>query len=75
MEGYQWGRAGDNGGKGMGIKKQKWQVQNRQGEVKNSMRNRKAKEFIWMTHGHELRLGNEGGRRGTGWKGIKRRKK
>ena len=28
-----------------------------------------------MTHGHELRSGNDGGREGTGRKGIKGRKK
>ena len=44
-------------------------------EVKNSMRNVEAKELICMTHGHELRLGNDGGRRGAEQRGIKRRKK
>ena len=38
---------------------------NRQGEVKNSMGNGEAKEFICMTHGHELRWGNAGGSGGT----------
>ena len=28
-----------------------------------------------MTHGHELRWGNAGGRAGAGWRGIKGRKK
>ena len=28
-----------------------------------------------MTHGHELRWGNDGGRRGTGHRGIQGRKK
>ena len=27
MEGYQWGAEGENGGKGTGNKKDKWQVQ------------------------------------------------
>ena len=31
-------------GEGRGNKKHKWQVQNRQGEVKNSMGNEEAKE-------------------------------
>ena len=31
-------------------------------EVKNSMGNGKAKELICVTHEHELRLRNEGGR-------------
>ena len=68
------GRA--KGGQGPGNKKHKWQVQNRQGEVKNSMGNREAKELICMTHGHELRWGNASGwGGGTGWRGIKGRKK
>ena len=33
----------ENGGKGTGNKKHKWQVQNRQGEVKNSMEMEKPK--------------------------------
>ena len=52
MEGYQWG--GGNGGKGTGNKLHKWSVQNRQGEVKNSIENGEAKELICITHGHEL---------------------
>ena len=52
---------GENGGKGTGNKKHKWQVQNRFGEVKNSMGNEEAKELICMTHGHELRWENAGG--------------
>ena len=64
----------ENGGKGTGNKKHKWQVQNRQGEAKNSIGNAEAKELICTTHGHELRGGCwwEGG---AGWKGIKGRKK
>ena len=49
-------------------------MENRQGEVKNSIVNVEAKELVCMTHGHELRLGNDGGRVGAGWRGIKRRK-
>ena len=47
-------------------------MQNRQGEVKNSIGNVEAKELIYMTHGHELK-GVEGmGHRGSaGWRGIK----
>ena len=33
-------------------------VQNRQGEVKNSIGNGEAKELICMTHGYELRWGD-----------------
>ena len=58
MEGYQQGIGRkENGGKGTGIKKHKWQVQNRQGEVKNSIENGEAKELICTTHRHELRGG------------------
>ena len=60
MDGYQQGGGGDNGGKDTGNKKHKWQVQNRQREVKNSIGNGEAKELIHMTHGHELRWGNYG---------------
>ena len=48
MEGYQQGEAGENGRKGAVNKKQKWQVQNRQGEFKNSMGNGKTKELIYL---------------------------
>ena len=75
MEGFQWhGRREEQGGKGTGNKKHKWQVQNRQGEVKNIMGNVKAKKLICMTHGHELRWGNAGGRGHAGQRGIKGRK-
>ena len=40
----------------------------------NSIRNGEAKEFICTTHGHELRGGNDGGRKGTKQRGIKERK-
>ena len=42
-------------GKGTGNKKHNWQIQNRQGEIKNSIGNGEAKELICITHGHELR--------------------
>ena len=54
---------GENGGKGTRNKKHNWKVQNRQGEIKNSIGNGEAKEFICMTHGHELREGGNAGRR------------
>ena len=44
-----------NGEKGTGNKKHKPSVQNRQGDVKNSVGNGEAKELIYMTHGHEVR--------------------
>ena len=44
---------GERGGKGTENKQLKWQVENRPGEGKNSIRNVEAKEFICMTHGHE----------------------
>ena len=59
MEGYQQGRGGRNGGKGTGNKKHKWQVQNRQEEVKNTIGNGEAKELTCTTRGHELRQGRE----------------
>ena len=46
MEGYHWGRGEENGGKGTENMKHTWQVQNRQGEVKNSIGNGEAKELI-----------------------------
>ena len=49
-----WEGDGENRGKGAGIKKHNWQVQNRQGNVKNSTGNGEAKELAYMTHGHEL---------------------
>ena len=65
MEGCQQARMGRDGGKCTGNKKYKWQVQNRQGEV-NSMGSGEAKELICMTHGHDQRLGNDGGKRVQG---------
>ena len=50
------------GGNGTENKQQKWQVENRQGEGKNSVGNVEAKELTCMTHGHELKVGNVGGR-------------
>ena len=41
---------GENGEKGTGVKKHNWQVQNRQGSVKNSIGNVEAKELICTTH-------------------------
>ena len=56
MEGYNLGRGrAENEGKGTGNKKYKWQVQNRQGEIQNSISNGEAKELTCTTHGHELR--------------------
>ena len=72
MEGYQRGG-------GWGIMEEKIHgiksiIQNRWGEVKNSIGNGEAKELICMTHVHELRWGNDGGREGTGQRGVKGRK-
>ena len=52
MEGYQQGWGEKNGRKGTGNKKHNGQVQNIQGEVKNSIGNGETKEFICTTHGH-----------------------
>ena len=55
LEDYQLererGRVGENV---QGLRSTSWQVQNRQGDVKNSIGNEEAKEFMCMTHGHEL---------------------
>ena len=62
-EGHQSGSGGENGGKGTGNKKPKWEVQNRLGELKDSMGNREAKELLCVTHGCELNGGwNAGGK-------------
>ena len=46
-----------------GLKSINWYVQNRQQEVRNGKGNEQAKEFICMTHGHELKGGIVGGER------------
>ena len=48
---------GEEGGKGTGNKKSNCYVQNRQGEVKNSVGNGEAKKLICTIYGHELRDG------------------
>ena len=48
------GRMGENGTRN---EKHNWQAQNKQGEVKNSTGNGKAKELVCTTHGYELRWG------------------
>ena len=50
------GREG-NGGKDTGNKKHKWQIQYRQGKVKNNIGTGEVIVLICVTHGHELRLG------------------
>ena len=71
MEDYQQEGEWGDGQKGTGNKKHKWQVQNRQEEVKNIIGNGEAKELICMTHGHELSRGMwMGGSTGRG-RGIK----
>ena len=45
-------------------------MENRLGEGKNSVGNVEAKEFISITHGHELWGGNVGGRGWAGWSGV-----
>ena len=44
----------ENGGKGTENKQHKWQVENRQGEIKNSIGNGETKELICMTPGHDM---------------------
>ena len=62
------------GGKGTGNKQHKWQVQSKQGEVKNSLGSGEAKELICTIHGHELRWENAGGRGETGGNGTGNKK-
>ena len=64
------GVGGGERGKGTENKQHKWQVENRQGEGKNSVGNVEAKELISMTQGHELQGGNLGGRWWAGWSGV-----
>ena len=64
-----------NGEKGTGKKKHNWQAQNRQGEIKNSVGNGEAKEFLCTTHGHELRVGGMLEGRGCRWRGDKEEQK
>ena len=57
------------GENGVGIKEHNWLEQNRQGDVKNSIRKGEAKELTYTTHGHELSGGDcwrEGGYRAEG---------
>ena len=45
-----------------------------QGEDKNSIGNVEAKELVCMTHAHELKKGNVGGRGCAGQRGVKQGK-
>ena len=72
MEGYQQGVGRGEREKGTKNKQHKWQIENSQGRVKNSIGNVEAKELICMTHGHELQGGMwEGGGGQDGVKGGK----
>ena len=55
MDGYQlgggWERMGENV---QGLRSTNWQLLNRQGGVKNNIRNGVTKEPICMTYGYEL---------------------
>ena len=62
MEGYQGGNGRRRVGKGTENKQHKWEVENRQWEVKNSIGNGEANELICTIHGHELKGENAGGR-------------
>ena len=56
LEGFWWGKGrGRMGEKVQGLRSTNWQVQNRQGEVRNGIGNGAAKELICMTHGPEPR--------------------
>ena len=62
MEGYQWG------GRGERLGKKVQGVRSVNGRHKIDRGNGEAKELICTTHGHELRWGNAGGRKGIGLK-------
>ena len=62
------------GEKVQGFRSTNWYVQNRQEKVKNSIGNKEAKEFVCMTHQHELRGRIARGNGGTRWRGGKGRK-
>ena len=71
MEDFQWGsERGRESERVQGISS-KWQVENRNGEVKNCIGNGEAKELTGVTHEDELRRGNAGGLGGQGGVGIK----
>ena len=45
MKGYQWGGKAKNGGKGTENKQHKWQVEDRQGEVRIVQEMQKSKNL------------------------------
>ena len=49
-----WERGRENRGKGAGVNKHNWYIQNSPGNVKNNIGNGEAKELICTMHGHEL---------------------
>ena len=56
-ESQKWkSHGGLSAGKDTGNKKHKWQVQNRQRDIKNSIGNEEAKGLICMPHGHKRGL-------------------
>ena len=72
LEGYHLGEVKRRiGEKVQGLRSTNLQVQNRQGDVKNSIGNGEAKDLIYMNHGHKLKGGFLEGKGGTGWKGEK----
>ena len=73
MEGYQCGRRRGSEKKVQRISTINGRQKYRQGEVKNSIGNVEAKDLICMTHGHDVRWGNDGGGC-AGCRGIKGRK-
>ena len=49
-----WERGRESRGKGAGVNKHNWYIQNSPGNVKNNIGNGEAKELICTMHGHEL---------------------
>ena len=73
--GYQWGdRGGRMREKLQGIISINGRYKIDRGRLRIVIGNGEAKELMCMTHGHELRWGNVGGRWGTGQRGIKGKK-
>ena len=76
MEDYQWGGGGSRTGeKVQGIRSINGRYKIDRVHGGNTIGNREAKELTCVIHGHELKWGNAGGRRGAGWRGIKGEKK
>ena len=66
----RWEGGGGEQGTGTWIKKHNWQVQNRQGDVKNHVGNGEAKELTCTTHRPKVRRWIAGGNGDTELRGA-----